>query len=132
MNPECLNCHEPIKRGMLCNPCAAVTDICTHFTAYAYNPRELSELIKDLRRNNVVNGQGLLDLGLTRGALQMQGLGRKCIESERVSGGTASVFLRALKLLEREQQSTSQQELDALVEQTTAATKLPREREEAE
>jgi hypothetical protein len=99
MTKECANCKEIIKRGMLCAACAAVLDIRTHFTAYAYNPRELSALLEDLERHNVDTAQRLLDLATSRGATLMQTLGRKCVEAEVRAG--VGVFHRALRYLRK-------------------------------
>lgn len=113
MNRECINCKNEINRGMLCAGCAAVADICTHFTAYVFSPSEMTRLLDDLERNGVTTAESLHSLADSRGAIQMKALGAKCIESER--GGGTGVFHRAMTRLRRDGKPGDQGELKGIL-----------------
>lgn len=113
MNRECINCKSEITRGILCAGCAAVADICTHFTAYVFTPAEMTRLLDDLERHGVVTAESLHALAESRGAIQMKALGSKCIESERRGG--AGVFHRAMNRLRRDAKPGDQGELKGIL-----------------
>jgi hypothetical protein len=122
MNRECINCKNPITRGLLCPGCAAVADICTHFAAYVVNQDEMRRLLDDLERHGVVTAEGLHALADSRAAVQMKGLGLKCIESERLGG--AGAFNRAMIRLRRDSKPAPQAELAGILGSVTRAVRV--------